>query len=67
LEDPGVGRRIILKWIFKNRLNKAVRVIKSRKMRWAGHVTRMGDSRYAYRVLVERSEEKRPVGRPRCR
>jgi len=52
--------------IFKNTLNKAVREIKSRRMRWAGHVARMGD-RYAYRVLVERYEEKRPVGRPRCR
>jgi hypothetical protein len=44
-----------------------VRVIKSRKMRWAGHVTRMGEGRGAYRVLVGRSEGKRPLGRLRRR
>jgi hypothetical protein len=44
-----------------------VRVIKSRRVRWAGHVVRMGEGRGVYRVLVERSEEKRPLGRPRCR
>jgi hypothetical protein len=44
-----------------------VRVIKSRSMRWAGHVARMGEGRGVYRVLVERSEGKRPLGRPRRR
>jgi hypothetical protein len=44
-----------------------VRAIKSRKMRWAGHVTRMGEGRRAYRVLVGRPEGKRPLGRPRRR
>ena len=44
-----------------------VRVIKSRKMRWAGHVARMGERRGAYRVLVEKPERKRPLGRPRRR
>jgi hypothetical protein len=44
-----------------------VRVIKSRRMRWAGHVARMGEGRSVYRVLVVRSEWKRPLGRPRCR
>jgi hypothetical protein len=44
-----------------------VRVIKSRKMRWAGHVARMGEGRGAYRVLVGRPEGKRPLGRPRRR
>jgi hypothetical protein len=43
------------------------RVIKSRGMRWAGHVTRMGESRVIYRVLVEKTEGKRPTGRPRRR
>jgi hypothetical protein len=43
-----------------------VRVIKSRKMRWAGHVARMGQGRGVYRVLVGRPEGKRPLGRPRC-
>jgi hypothetical protein len=41
-----------------------VRVIKSRRMRWAGHVTRMGEGRGVYRVLVWRPERKRPLGRP---
>jgi hypothetical protein len=44
-----------------------VKVIKSRKMRWAGHVARMGEGRGVYRVLVGRHECKRPVGRPRRR
>jgi hypothetical protein len=42
-----------------------VRVIKSRRMRWAGHVARMGKGRGVYRVLVGRPEGKRPTGRPR--
>ncbi|KAJ4431809.1 hypothetical protein ANN_20414 [Periplaneta americana] len=44
-----------------------IRNIKSRRLRWAGHVARMGESRNAYRVLVGRPEEKRPLGRPRCK
>jgi hypothetical protein len=44
-----------------------VRVIKSSRMRWAGHVARMGERRGVYRVLVGRPECKRPVGRPRHR
>jgi len=44
-----------------------VRVIKSRRMRWAGHVARMGEERGVYRVLVGKSEGKRPLGRPRER
>jgi hypothetical protein len=44
-----------------------VRVIKSRWMRWAGHTGRMGKARGVYRVLVGRSEGKRPLGRPRRR
>jgi len=39
----------------------------SRKMRWAGHVARMGEKRGAYSVLVGKPEEKRPLGRPRRR
>jgi hypothetical protein len=41
-----------------------VMVIKSRRMRWAGHVARMGEGRGVYRILVGRSEEKRPLGTP---
>jgi hypothetical protein len=44
-----------------------VRVIKSRKMRGAGHGARMGEGRDIYRVLVGKPEGKRPLGRPRCR
>jgi hypothetical protein len=44
-----------------------VRVSKSRTMRWAGHVARMGDERGVYRVLVGRPKGKRPLGRPRRR
>ena len=44
-----------------------VRVIKSRRMRWAGHVARMGEERGAYRVLVEKPEGKRLLGRSRRR
>ena len=44
-----------------------LRVIKSRRMRWAGHVARMGEERGAYRVLVGKPEGKRPLGRLRRR
>ena len=44
-----------------------VRVIKSRRMRWAGHVERMGEEREVYRVFVGKPEGKRPLGRPRRR
>ena len=43
------------------------RVIKSRRMRWAGHVARMGERRGVYRVLVGKPEGKRTLGRPRSR
>jgi hypothetical protein len=44
-----------------------VRVRKSRGMRWAGHVARMGERRGAYRGLVGKPEGKRPLGKCRCR
>ena len=44
-----------------------VRLIKSRRMRWPGHVARMGEERGVYRVLVGKPEGKRPLGRPRRR
>ena len=44
-----------------------VRVIKSRRMRWAGHMARMGEESGAYRVLVGKPEGKRPMGKPRRR
>jgi hypothetical protein len=42
-----------------------VGVIKSRRMKWAGHVARMGEGRGVHRILVGRPESKRPLGRPR--
>jgi hypothetical protein len=44
-----------------------VRVIKSRRMRWARHVARAGEGRGVYRVLVGKPEGDRPLGRPRLR
>ena len=44
-----------------------VRVIKSRRKRWAGHVAHMGENRNTYRVLVRKPEGRRPLGRPRHR
>jgi len=44
-----------------------VPMIKSRRMRWAGHVVRMGERRGVYRVLVWKPEGKRPLGRIRRR
>jgi hypothetical protein len=42
-----------------------VRVIKARRVRWAGHVARTGEVRGAYNILVGRPEGRRPLGRPR--
>jgi hypothetical protein len=44
-----------------------IRMIKSRKMRWAGQVARMGKKRNAHRILVRKPDGKRPLGRPRRR
>jgi hypothetical protein len=43
------------------------RVIRSRRMRWAGHVTRLGEIVYSYKILVGRSEGKVTLGRPKRR
>ena len=65
-EITGEWRRL-----FKEELNdlysspNILQLIKSRRMRWAGHVTRMGEERGVYRVLVGKLEGKRPLGRPR--
>jgi len=68
--DQGTGKR--------RKLNNAelrdlyslpniVRVVKSRRMRWAGHMAHMGEGRGVHRVLVGKREGKRPMGRPRRR
>jgi hypothetical protein len=48
-------------------LPNIVREVKSRQMRWAGHVARMGEDRVVHRVLVGNPEGKSPLGRPRLR
>jgi hypothetical protein len=48
-------------------LPNIVRMVKSRRMRWAGHVARMGEDRGVHRILVGKSEGKRPLGRQRHR
>jgi len=48
-------------------LPNIVRVVKSRRMRWAGHVASMGEGRGVHRVLVGKPVGKRPLGRPRRR
>jgi hypothetical protein len=49
-------------------LPSIIRMIKSRRMRWAGHVAHMGAKRTANRILVGMpEEEERPLGRPSCR
>jgi hypothetical protein len=48
-------------------LRTKIRMIKSRRMRWEGHVARIGEKRNAYRILMEKPEGKRPLGRPRRR
>jgi hypothetical protein len=51
----------------ENYLPNIVRVVKSRRKRWAGHVARMGVERGVHRVLVGKPEGKRPFGRPKRR
>jgi hypothetical protein len=46
---------------------RIIRIIKSRRMRWAGHVARMGERRNAYRLLVGKPRGRRTLGRPRRR
>jgi hypothetical protein len=48
-------------------LPNIVRVVKSRRLRWAGHVARMGEERGMHRVLVVKSEGKRPLWKPKRR
>jgi hypothetical protein len=56
-----------LTWLSLYSSPSIIRMIKSRRMRWAGHVTRMGEKRNAYRILVGKPEGKRPLGRLRRR
>jgi hypothetical protein len=67
-EVTGEWRRLHNKQLYAlySSLN-IIRVIKSRRLIWAGHVARMGERRGAYRALVGKPEERRPLGRPRHR
>jgi hypothetical protein len=68
VEVTGEGRNL-----YNEELNELyslpniVRVVKSRRMIWVGHVARMGEERVVHRVLVGKPEGKRPLGRPRRR
>jgi hypothetical protein len=44
-----------------------IRMIKSKRMRWEEHVTQMGEKRNAYKILLGKSERKKPLGKPRRR
>jgi hypothetical protein len=46
-------------------LSSIIRIIKSRKMRWVGHIALMGEKRNAYRLVVGKPEGKSPLGKPR--
>jgi hypothetical protein len=68
-EEAGVRERIInveKEGLF-NIFNSSINPLLSRRMRWAGQVARMGEERSVYRVLVEKPEGKRPLGRARRR
>ena len=51
----------------ENRSPNIIRVITSRRLRWAGHVAKMEESRIAFKILTGTPTEKRPLGRPRSR
>jgi hypothetical protein len=53
--------------VIQNSSPSIIRMTKSRKMRWAGHVARMGVKRTVYRLFIGGKERKRPLERPRCR
>ena len=60
------AHKILFKFVYALIIHRR-RVAKSRRMRWAGHVARMGEGRGVNRVLVGKPERKRPLGRPRRR
>jgi hypothetical protein len=56
----------LLRW-FLNKYTVRISAIEARGMKWAGQVARMGEKRSAYRLLMRKPEERRPLGRPRRR
>jgi hypothetical protein len=64
----GEWRRLHNKELYAlNSSPNIIRVTKSRRLRWAGHVAHMGERRGAYRALVGKPEGRKPFERPRCR
>jgi hypothetical protein len=53
--------------VLSHQLTASLLVVKSRRIRWAGHVAHIGEDRGVHRVLVGKPERKRPLGRPRRR
>jgi hypothetical protein len=66
-EITGEWRRLHNKELYAVYSPNIIRVIKSRRLRWGGHVARTGERRSAYGVLVGKPEGRRPLGRPRRR
>jgi hypothetical protein len=66
-EVTGEWRRLHNKELYALYSSPNIRVMKSRRLRWAGHVARMGERRGAYRALVGKPKGRRPLGRPRRR
>jgi hypothetical protein len=66
-EVTGEWRRLHNKGLYALYSSDIIRMIKSRRLRWAGHTARMGERRGAYRVLVGKPEGRRPLERPRRR
>jgi hypothetical protein len=60
-------RNLIIVIITRSSSPNIIRMIKSRRIRWAGHVAQTGETRNAYKLLVGKPEGKRPLGRPRRR
>jgi hypothetical protein len=63
----GVDFNLLCLYLFSYSSPNIIRMIKLRRMRWAGYVARMVETSNAYRILVGKSEGKRPLGRPRRR
>jgi hypothetical protein len=66
-EVTGKWRKLHIEELRDLYSSSIIGIIKSRRMRWAGHLVRMGEKRNAYRLLVGKPEGKRPLGRPRRR
>jgi hypothetical protein len=65
LPDQGARVLTLQQRYLASLMCRLIRIIKSRRMRWADHVARMGEKRNAYRLLVRKPEGKAPLGRPR--